>query len=190
MGETQLHIIDTWRVNLRGTEAAAFWQMIRNNLISNFSPGTMGKSALLTSLYMIQFSSNTQRFYASAQAIAIAPDYVLFSGCPSVPFSWTRHLRNTLRDFLQIQHKRTLGLKDELNLNYENIAIWKHAGTLTSWLEEFCLERISLQRLCSVLQQVAIKYVAKNWNCKKQTDRNKSQFSWITPSQAPPLFRF
>ncbi len=64
-------------------------------------------------------------FYASAAAIAIAWG-IIFSSCPSVPFLWTRYLRNAWRKFHYIWHKRPLELKDEL------IRIWGSKVTVTS----------------------------------------------------------
>jgi len=34
--------------------------------------------------------------------------------CPSISFSWTQYFSIALKEFLQIWHKRSLGLKDEL----------------------------------------------------------------------------
>ncbi len=52
-------------------------------------------------------------FYAFVSVIALARG-IMFSRCPSVPFLWMRYLRNALRKFLPIWHKRPLGLEDEL----------------------------------------------------------------------------
>ncbi len=78
--------------------------------------------AWLCSLYI-------RHFYASAPVIVVARG-IMILGClpirPFVPFSWTRYLRNTLRDFLLIWYKLPFGLKDEL------IRIWWSKVTLTS----------------------------------------------------------
>lgn len=52
-------------------------------------------------------------FYASVPAIAVARS-ILFLGHPSVMFSWTQYLNNTLRNFLQLWHKHPLGLRDKI----------------------------------------------------------------------------
>ncbi len=52
----------------------------------------------------------------------------------SVPFSWTRYLRNTLREFLQIWHKRPHGLKEELVwIWWSEVKVQGHCDIIMSW---------------------------------------------------------
>lgn len=78
-------------------------------------------TALMNHFLMIQPSVNYwlkiwSVFYFCASKPAIARD-IMFWDSPSVPFLWTRKLKNTLRECLQ---KHPLGLKNEL------IRFWSH----------------------------------------------------------------
>ncbi len=62
---------------------------------------------------LLTLSDGVQGVIYGLSFLCLCSGDIMFLGCPSVhpsiPFSWMRYLRNTLREFLQIWHKRPLG---------------------------------------------------------------------------------
>lgn len=91
---------------------------------------------------------------------------------PSMPFSWTRYLRNCLKKFLQIWHKCPIGLKDgPITLWWSNVKVtvtWNNTFLAKTqefmhqlWLH-FTQMRFELV-LCSEGKELSDLVVSKTW---------------------------